>query len=318
MKLLFAFLRLIRTLNLLFIAITQALFYYCIVLPAFKESGTLPAQHGLLFWLLVLSSIFVAAAGYIINDYFDLSIDQVNKPSRMVVEKVIRRRSAIIWHWVLSLLGIVIGLYVGWKLQLHIWIGLANLLCVIFLWFYSTTFKKKLLIGNIIISLLVAWVVLVIVMAESPSLGNLNDRPVGLRLDKLLRLTFLYASFAFVISLIREVVKDMEDMPGDARYGCKTMPIVWGVLVTKVFVATWLVVLLGALAIIEVYILQFPWWWPALYCFLLIFLPLLYILKRLFPARDMAAFHKLSNWIKFVMFTGILSMVFFRIYAFQI
>lgn len=318
MKLLFAFLRLIRSLNLLFIAITQALFYYCIVLPAFQESGTLPAQHGFLFWLLVLSSIFVAAAGYIINDYFDLSIDQVNKPDRMVVEKVIRRRSAIIWHWVLSLLGIVIGLYVGWKLELHIWIGLVNLLCVICLWFYSTTFKKKLLIGNIIISLLVAWVVLVIVFAESPSLWSSADRPAGLRLDKLLRLTFLYAGFAFVISLIREIVKDMEDMPGDARYGCKTMPIVWGVHVTKVFVATWLVVLLGALAIIEVYVLQFPWWWPALYCFLLIFLPLFNILKKLFPARDMASFHKLSSWIKFVMFTGILSMVFFRIYAFQI
>src|SRR5687768_2516054 len=133
MKLLFAFLRLIRSLNLLFIAITQALFYYCILLPAFRESGHLPAQHGILFWLLVLSSLFVAAAGYIINDYFDLSIDQVNKPAKMVVERVIRRRSAIIWHWVLSLLGIFLGLYVGWKLQLNVWIGVANLICVIFL-----------------------------------------------------------------------------------------------------------------------------------------------------------------------------------------
>ncbi len=318
MKLLFAFLRLVRSLNLLFIAITQVLFYYCIVLPAFRESGNLPAQHGMLFWLLVLSSIFVAAAGYIINDYFDLSIDQVNKPGRIVVDRVLRRRAAIIWHWILSLLGILIGLYAGWKLGLHIWIGFANLICVIFLWFYSTSFKKKLLIGNIIISLLVAWVVLVIVFAESPSLWKVANRPPGLRLDKLLRLTFLYTGFAFVISLIREVVKDMEDMPGDARYGCRTMPIVWGVLVTKVFVATWLVVLLGALAIIEVYVLQFPWWWPALYCLLLIILPLLYIFKKLFPARDAASFNQLSGWIKFVMFTGILSMVFFRIYAFQI
>ncbi|HUR10941.1 MAG TPA: geranylgeranylglycerol-phosphate geranylgeranyltransferase [Flavitalea sp.] len=317
MKLIVAFLRLIRFTNLLFIAITQCLFYYCILLPVYHEAGSNPLLHERLFWLLLLSSVVIAAAGYIINDYFDLHIDQINKPGKMVVEKVIKRRYAIIWHWVLSFVGIVLGIYVGWKLKLNIGMGIANLICVVCLWFYSTTFKKKLLIGNVIISLLVAWVVLVVVFAESALLWDNTTRPAGLRIDKLLRLTFLYAGFAFIISLIREIVKDMQDMPGDAKYGCKTMPISWGVHVTKVFAATWLIVLLGALTVLEVYVLQFPWWWPALYGLLLIMLPLLLLFKQLFPAKSPSEFHNLSNRIKFVMFTGILSMVFFRLYAFQ-
>lgn len=93
------------------------------------------------FVLLSLSSVLIAAAGYIINDYFDLHIDRVNKPDKVVVEKIIKRRWAIIWHWVLSGLGIAIGFYLSWKLR-NIFIGPSNTLCVLLLWFYSTTFKK--------------------------------------------------------------------------------------------------------------------------------------------------------------------------------
>jgi 4-hydroxybenzoate polyprenyltransferase len=101
-------------------------------------------------------SLSIAAAGYIINDYFDLNIDRVNNPYKLVVEKIIKRRWAIIWHLILSGMGIAIGFYLSWKLR-NVFIGPSNLFCVLLLWFYSTTFKKKLLIGNILISLLTAW-----------------------------------------------------------------------------------------------------------------------------------------------------------------
>ena len=108
-------------------------------------------------------------------------------------------------------------------------------------------------------------------------------------------------------------LKDIEDMPGDAKYGCKTMPIIWGVHVSKVFVSTWLVVLITSLGVIQFYVLQFRWWWSALYCFLLIIVPLLYILRKLFSARTTEDFHRLSSIIKIAMLTGILSMAFFSI-----
>ena len=121
-------------------------------------------------------------------------------------------------------------------------------------------------------------------------------------------------SFAFIISLIREVVKDMEDMYGDEKYGCKTMPIAWGIPATKVFAATWLVVLIAALLIIEVYVLQLHWWWFALYALVVIIAPLLYILRRLYFSNTKAHYHNLSTLIKMVMFTGIISMLLFKFY----
>src|SRR6201991_1145837 len=163
-----AFFRLIRWPNLVFIFLTQWLFYYLILLPSFAPipgfSFTLLLSPGL-FYLLSLSSVLIAAAGYIINDYFDLNIDRVNKPDRLVVEKIIKRRWTIIWHWILSTLGVLLGFYVSWKLRNPV-VGLGNLGCVILLWFYSTTFKRKLLIGNVIISLLTAWVILVLYVCE--------------------------------------------------------------------------------------------------------------------------------------------------------
>lgn len=310
MKLLAAFLRLIRGLNLLFIVLTQALFQYCIVVPMFSGQPVSPALSYKYFILLSLSSVLIAAAGYIINDYFDLNIDRINKPRKIVVEKLIKRRWAIIWHWVLSFAGVILGFYVGWKAGVF-WLGFANLGCVAALWFYSTTFKKKLLTGNIIISLLTAWVIMVVgfithyrMVTDSSLYGTLYS-------SKLLRFTFLYAGFAFIICLVREVVKDIEDMAGDAKYGCRTMPIVWGIHVSKVFAGTWLTVLIATLLIVFAYVLQFKWWISAAYCLFFIIVPLLNILRNLFKAEKTADFHRLSNQIKIVMFTGILSMVFF-------
>ena len=271
-----------------------------------KVSPALPLPY---FLWLSLSSVLIAAAGYIINDYFDLNIDKINRPGKIVVEKVIKRRWAIIWHWILSLAGVVIGFYVGWRCG-ALWIGFANAACVTALWFYSTTFKRKILSGNIIISLLTAWVVLVIGFITHYRLVMNVELYGYLFQSKLLRFTFLYAGFAFIICLIREVVKDIEDMEGDAKYGCRTMPIVWGVNVSKVFAGTWLSVICAGLIIVFAYILQFRWWMAAAYCALLIIAPLMKILIGLYRARSTADYHELSKWIKLVMFTGILSMLF--------
>ena len=310
MKLIAAFLKLIRVLNLLFIVITQALFQYSIVVPMMSSNPNSPALPIKLFILLSLSSVLIAAAGYIINDYFDLNIDRINKPGRIVVEKMIKRRWAIIWHWVLSFSGVVLGFYVAWKAGVF-WLGFANLGCVAALWFYSTTFKKKLLAGNIIISLLTAWVVMVVGFVTHYRMIT-NMQYYGIEnASRLLRFTFLYAGFAFIICLIREVVKDIEDMAGDAKYGCRTMPIVWGVHVSKVFAGTWLAVLTAALFIVFAYVLQFKWWLTASYCLLFIIIPLLIILRRFSKAETIRDYNRLSTMIKAVMFTGILSMVFF-------
>ena len=311
MKLITAFLRLVRWPNLVFIALTQTLFVYFVMMPVFANSDIEPNVQGLNFLLICISSILIAAAGYIINDYFDLNIDQVNKPGKLVVEKIIRRRSAIIWHIFLSVTGIILGFYVDYTT--HIWLlGFSNSVCVFLLFIYSASLKRKFLIGNVLISLLTAWTILVVAWCEYNHLIKINN---GLHADKILRETFLYAGFAFIISLIREVVKDMEDVEGDRKYGCRTMPIVWGINATKVFVAVWLIVLTGVLVIVQVYAMRLGWWLSVLYSTITILAPLIWIFRKLFTAQLPQHFNRISSAIKLVMLTGILSMVFFKIYA---
>jgi 4-hydroxybenzoate polyprenyltransferase len=302
-RLIFAFFRLIRWPNLVFIGLTQVLFYTLVILPGYNlPYDVYPIFFApFLFICLSLASILIAAAGYIINDYFDLNIDRVNKPDRLIVEKVIKRRSAILWHWFLSGLGALLSLYVSWKLRNPI-IGLANIGCVILLWFYSTTFKRKLLIGNVVISLLTAWVILVLFVCEI-------RLTYAYYLSRVFKFAIVYGGFAFIISLIREVVKDIEDIDGDTRYGCRTMPIVWGINVAKVFTATWLVVLISALAVIQFYFLPRADWIMIAYGILFIDLPLIWILRKFYSAQSKTDYHLLSGVIKGVMLAGILSMI---------
>ncbi len=310
MKLFTAFLKLVRWPNLLFIALTQILFVYCIVQPLFAVAGKLPVVYGKTFFLLCLSSVLVAAAGYIINDYFDLNIDLVNKPDRLIVEKIIPRRWTIILHLLLSVSGIVIGFYLDFTTSIS-FLGFANTVCVLLLFVYSIALKKKLLWGNILISLLTAWVVLVITGCELISVRH----AAGINIAKISRYTFLYGGFAFIISLIREVIKDMEDIEGDRKYGCTTMPIVWGINASKIFVAVWLVVLISLLVILQFYVFAFQWWISAVYCIVFIIAPLLNIFRDLFKAKVSKDFHLLSTKIKLVMFTGIISIIFIKFYS---
>jgi 4-hydroxybenzoate polyprenyltransferase len=304
-KLIVAFLKLIRWPNLVFIILTQVMFYYSVYLPIFQT------EHiETLFWL-VTASVFIAAAGYIINDYFDLNIDQVNKPEDNVFVRSINRRWAILWHFLLSLLGIIAtAIAVG----LSKWyLVLANIIVVLLLWFYSTSFKRQLLIGNIVISILTAWTVLILFFAFSnpyDAIGSDSYLPV-----RFFRLAFLYGGFAFVISLIREAIKDMQDLEGDAKYGCRTLPIVAGIRTTKIYTIVWLVVLTGSLVVLQLYVLMFEWWLAVIYNLLLVILPLFLVLFKLSKAKNSTDFAYLSRLTKIIMFTGITSMIFFRIYS---
>ena len=309
MKIILAYFRLIRWPNLVFIIITQLLFYYCVYQPLLLYLPDFKIRN--LYFLLILSSVFIAAAGYIINDYFDIQIDAVNKPNRMVVNKIIKRRWAIVWHLLLSSIGITISFYVSYKIK--VWpIFIVNVLCVVALWFYSTHFKKQLLVGNLLIAALTAWVILVVYLfagADIFSLKGFDTSHPYLNVRKLFKFTLLYASFAFITTLIREVVKDLEDMEGDRKYDCNTMPIAWGVPASKVFVAVWIVVSLASLIGILLYAWQSGWWFVAVYIFCLIVLPLSYMLQKLFKASTTFDYHFLSILIKIIMLAGILSML---------
>ena len=205
------YLKMIRVANLVIIAVTQYLTAIFLASPG-DNLRSVVLDKGL--FLLVLSTVFIAGAGYIINDYYDVKIDFVNKPKRVVVGKTLSRRWVVIGHLVLNIAAIGIGFYLSTT------IGIINLIAAFSLWIYSNQLKRLPFIGNLIIGGLTGLTVLV----------------VGQYFSERAYLILCYAVFAGFITLVREIIKDMEDLKGDERFGCKTLPIVWGIPNTKKFI----------------------------------------------------------------------------------
>jgi 4-hydroxybenzoate polyprenyltransferase len=308
------FFQLIRWPNLLFIVLTQFLFFFCIALPVLGNVVYFTRETYLLFYILCFSSVLIAAAGYIINDYFDLNIDTINKPGKMVVDHGVSRRWAIFFHFLFSMVGILMGFYIG--LENGNWlIGMSHSGVAILLWIYSTSLKKRALLGNGLIALLTAWALMIVYFFVVYNHFSDGTTAYLQAAQKLFRITLLYTAFAFVISLIREIVKDMQDIEGDRRYGCKTMPIIWGIQVTKLIASIFMILLMALMLLAFIYIIQLKMWIPALYHLFLIIIPSIYTFYLLQNANADVQFGKVSLWIKMVMLTGILSMILFKIFA---
>jgi 4-hydroxybenzoate polyprenyltransferase len=255
-----------------------------------------------------LASILIAAAGYIINDYFDINIDRVNKPQRLIIDNTISRRWAMFFHFLFSLIGLVLTALVSKSLNNGLLFTL-NLISVIILWFYSTIFKRKLLVGNIIISLLSAWVVMVLYVCELQIDFNGVFLMSNQSMLKIYQLAVVYAGFAFIVSLVREIIKDMEDIEGDRKYSCQTMPIVWGIETSKLFVSVWIVVLGAMLLFMMGYAFLKSFFVLSAYVLFFLIIPLFNMFLMLFRSSQPSDFKRLSTRVKLFMLSGILSMI---------
>lgn len=246
--------------------------------------GAVTVSH---FPLLVLSTVFIAAGGYIINDYFDVKIDRINKPDRVWIGKTISRRSALLVHQLFSVSGVLMAFYIGWKP------GLIHILSVWLLWFYASGFKKKPLIGNFVVAFLTALVIAEIALVYTPQ----N------------RLIYMYAAFAFFINFIREIIKDMEDMRGDELHGARTLPILYGIHKTKRL----LYGLMG-IFLLSMFFFMYKVEDLKIRIFSGILLVLWLILLALIMRADRKAhFSQLSNLCKWTILVGMLSLPLFSL-----
>jgi 4-hydroxybenzoate polyprenyltransferase len=272
--------RLVRMTNLIIVVLTQYLTRILLVGPRADWKSILGNVD---MFLLSLSTVCIAAAGYIINDYFDVKIDIVNKPERVVVGRYLKRRWAMGAHQILNVMGAVLGLAVS------PYIFLINVFSITLLWFYSERFKRKPFIGNFIVSLLTG-LTLLILTVHFPANRHL---------------VFIYAVFSFFISLVREIVKDMEDIKGDEAHGCRTLPIVWGIRQTKSFVYLILFLFIATLFLmahaLDNHIL--------VVLFMLLLIPLLFLTFRLYRADTRRDFKESSNLCKMIMLLGLLTMI---------
>ncbi len=313
MKKIISFFVLVRSVNLIFIILTQLLFYHFIIAPVYASFQITPILSPSLFYILVTASVLIAAGGYIINDYFDLNIDKINKPKRMVIDKSIGRRWAMFWHLSVSVIGLLLSAWVSWKVE-NLFVFWFNALSILLLWIYSTTLKKKLLIGNIVISLLTAWVIGVLLLCEfNPRV--LRDSSSHAAFIHVYKMAVLYGGFAFVVSVIREIIKDMEDAEGDRKYGCKTVPIVWGFSTAKIILQGLLLSLLAAFIIVMGYALLRQWIWVLVFTLFMVFFQLIPIMRNIQKGQTADTYHRISNQIKFLMLSGIGSMILLYFYT---
>ena len=276
------FLKLTRFPNLLIIALTQYL--AAIFLASYPENG-LDKLHSLNLFLLSSSTLMIAAAGYIINDYYDIKIDYVNKPDKVVVGKLVKRRIVLASHGILNVLGIGIGFYLSLR------VGAINFLAGFLLWIYSNQLKRMPLIGNFVIAFLTGLSIVIIAVYYRNNV----------------QLIMTYAVFAFSINLVREIIKDMEDIRGDMRFGSKTLPIIWGFRKTKYFLYT-----LITIFILILFMLSSQLGNPILdLFFIFLIIPIIYLIYLLYRADTQKRFHLLSTFCKLLMLAGISSMTFF-------
>jgi 4-hydroxybenzoate polyprenyltransferase len=309
MQRIISYFRLVRWVNLLFIALTQTLVQYTLIVPMLGRAGAVPTLHPLEFFLLVLATVLVAAGGYVINDYFDVNLDEVNKPRRIFIDRTIHRRSAMLLHQLLTGLGVVISFYVAWKAG-NLKLGLVHAIVAAFLWFYSAGYKRKLLAGNVLVSFLTALVVLIVALYEG-QLFRPTSELLRQAASSVLIIVFYYFIFSFLISFARELVKDLQDLKGDRMYGSKTIPILVGVKKTKWLVAGVLVLIVMLLGNIQWMEISGRDYVSALTLFTTIEFPILVALYLLLKAQVPKQFAAVSEVIKIVMFMGILSMLYF-------
>ncbi len=272
--------RLVRVQNLLIVVGTQYLARVALVGPRQQWAHLLTDGRML---VLTLSTVCIAAAGYIINDYFDVKIDIINKPERVIIGRYLKRRWAITAHQVLNVVGCLLGL------SLSRWVFAVDVLSVSLLWFYSANLKRQPFIGNLVVAFLTALSLIIMAVYYKQN----ED------------LLLVYAAFAFVVTVVREVIKDMEDIRGDARYGCRTLPIVWGIRRSK-----YLLYIIIASFIMTLFLIADSWQNPRLaWIFFLMLIPVSWLVYRLVLADTRREFSYLSNLCKLIMLMGVLTMV---------
>jgi 4-hydroxybenzoate polyprenyltransferase len=289
-----AFFRLIRIGNLLMMVATQILAYYflthhLIVVDLLNKK----------FLSVLMATFLVGASGYIINDYLDIKIDYVNKPHRVIVGTDISRRTAMFFHLTFNVLAFALGLFI------NIYVAISIVICSALLWLYSVVYKKSYLTGNLLISSLSAYVILLLLLFDH---------------SMSIYLVWVYALFAFISTLIREILKDMEDMKGDAKYRSRTMPIVIGIRPTKnflIYISIFFVVAILTHLFLGNSFIPYNHHYTAIlyigYMLLFVILPLAVFIYMLAFSDTKRQYGNLSLMMKLIMLTGMLSMVLLKI-----
>ena len=298
------FLKLIRYQNLLMIAFMQLIFRY-----GFLKIQNVPVSLALADWqyvLFVLSTVCIAAGGYIINNIMDQETDSINKPENLVVGKYISESSAYNYYIVLNIIGVCIGFYLSNVINKPNFAAIFIIITAT-LYFYATNLKQTFLVGNVIVALMLALSVIMIGLFDLlPATYEENRPTMGMFFSILLD----YAIFTFILNFIREIIKDLEDVKGDYNQGMNTLPIVLGVARTsKIVFGLSFIPIICVVLYINTYFFTNGLLISTLYGLIFIVSPLIYFSVKIWSAEKPKDFKHLSLMLKWILLFGILSIL---------
>jgi 4-hydroxybenzoate polyprenyltransferase len=297
------YLKLARWQNLLIITLTLLVVRYAFLKALGFEVYLSNAWHV----VFVLSTVLIAAGGNIVNDAFDVVADRINKPEKQIVGVKISPESARILGQVVLLLGVISGLTLGYSTDTLTFSYIFPISAVL-LWTYSTVLKRQPFLGNALVSLLGAVMVGNTILFDL--IKTLNAENIAMQRTAMAVIGIL-AGFAFVTTLCRELIKDMQDIPGDAKAGYKTLPITSGTLFPKILVIVLVMLITVSIGwLVRVTFLGSDYL-SAAYLIIALIIPLLVIMVRTAPANNRKQLGHISNLFKWVMVAGIMSLVVF-------
>ncbi|WP_400078428.1 geranylgeranylglycerol-phosphate geranylgeranyltransferase [Winogradskyella sp. R77965] len=301
------FFNLIRWKNLLMIALMQYLVRYALLVPFQESHGVQTTLSDFNFFLLVIATLCIAAGGYAINDVYDIETDKINKPNKRIVNKHITEKNATTLFMVLNIIGVGLGFYLSYQ------IGRPGFFAIFFiasalLYIYSSSLKQMAVVGNVIVSVVVALSVLLVGIFELIPAMDLNNKAVQTTFLNIIR---DYAIFAFMINLIREMVKDIEDIDGDHKAEIQTLPILLGrERANKIVFVLSLIPIFSIIYYVITYL--FKQQLVVGYFLVLVIAPLIYISIKLFTAEEKSQYKHISLILKLVMLTGTLSLLLYN------
>ena len=292
------YLKLIRYQNLLMLAFMQLVFRYLFLEQSYVDLALTDFNY----ILLVIATVCVAAGGYVINNIMDQETDEIAKPQNRVVGVSISETVAYNWYIGLTIVGVGIGFYLSNVIYKPTFASMFILVATL-LYMYATSFKQIPVLGNVVVALLLSTSIIIIGLFDILPAIDADNR---FRMKEAFSILMDYAIFAFNINLIREIVKDLEDMDGDYQSGINTLPITIGIPKTKIIVGILTVISIGILAY---YINSnlFELDYVIYYTMVFIIGPLIYFGVKLMNAETKKQLHHLSLVLKIILFFGILS-----------
>ena len=299
-------LRQIRFPNLLIIALTFYSYRYFILEPFYHQSGEQIWTSSFDYAIMVITTMLIAAAGYLVNDYCDIDIDRVNCPDRPSVSGSIKPGSLFTGAVLLSILALIGILLLSSRMQSLIPL-IVLITALITVWAYAFWLKKSLFLGNLSVAFMSS---LTLGMAWLFEWINSGRPSYNLTVSGMIPWTTTgIIVFAFLLTLMREIVKDMEDLEGDSKFGCRTLPIAMGIPFSTRML--WILALFTMLLLIpaQVYLWKTGFIITALWLVPMIQLPQLIFIYSLTNSGNKSDYHKLSHWIKWTMVGGISSII---------